>query len=332
MRPTLDAPARDAGGEEPLQGDTRPTDATPSSGEQASVEGHAAPASASLSARPRAPDPAAQESGHGDLVAGSPSQELARPPGPPFPVARSRDAEKPAPVARIARTRYGGTFFLLNALLALEIYGDFAHPFSRAVDGSPWRLLARVARALLGADHDPADPLWPLLDELAGPTDDALAEWPAEWRVAADWLAPFPETGWTWSVASGRMRVVHPAAFAVVDLPLEADAGAQLARELAPYGATATHGAGAGVSAGIWPECLADFLRARIHRALQTPTPDASVRLLLELPGRVCIDDARVDVHMSLAELPIEIRLAGLDRDPGWIPAAGRFLAFHFEL
>jgi len=36
-------------------------------------------------------------------------------------------------------------------------------------------------------------------------------------------------------------------------------------------------------------------------------------------------------VRLSLTELPLEIRLAGLDRDPGWIPAAGRFLAFHFS-
>ena len=36
-------------------------------------------------------------------------------------------------------------------------------------------------------------------------------------------------------------------------------------------------------------------------------------------------------VRLPLAELPIAIRLAGLDRDPGWIPAAGRSVAFHFE-
>ena len=26
-----------------------------------------------------------------------------------------------------------------------------------------------------------------------------------------------------------------------------------------------------------------------------------------------------------------EIRMAGLDRDPGWVPAAGRVISFHFE-
>jgi hypothetical protein len=36
-------------------------------------------------------------------------------------------------------------------------------------------------------------------------------------------------------------------------------------------------------------------------------------------------------INFALAELPIEIRIAGLDRDPGWVPAAGRFIAFHFH-
>jgi hypothetical protein len=38
-----------------------------------------------------------------------------------------------------------------------------------------------------------------------------------------------------------------------------------------------------------------------------------------------------VDVHLSLADLPLAIRVAGLDRDAGWIPAAGRDLRFHFS-
>jgi hypothetical protein len=38
----------------------------------------------------------------------------------------------------------------------------------------------------------------------------------------------------------------------------------------------------------------------------------------------------RLDIMLRLDELPIQIRLAGLDRDPGWVPAAGRTIAFHF--
>jgi hypothetical protein len=45
----------------------------------------------------------------------------------------------------------------------------------------------------------------------------------------------------------------------------------------------------------------------------------------------VHVTATHVDVMLSLADLPIAIRFAGLDRNPGWIPAAGRYLAFHFE-
>jgi hypothetical protein len=47
--------------------------------------------------------------------------------------------------------------------------------------------------------------------------------------------------------------------------------------------------------------------------------------------GRVTTTPAHLDVYFSLAAHPIEIRIAGLDRNPGWIPAAGRHVAFHFD-
>jgi hypothetical protein len=47
--------------------------------------------------------------------------------------------------------------------------------------------------------------------------------------------------------------------------------------------------------------------------------------------GRITTTPAHLDVYFSLAVHPIEIRLAGLDRNPGWIPAAGRHVAFHFD-
>jgi hypothetical protein len=229
-------------------------------------------------------------------------------------------------------TEYGGVFFLVNALLALEVYADFTQPRTHTIDVSPWRLLADLARILLGADAlDPHDALWPALAELAGPSegDDG---WPDAWRLDARWLEPFPEReGWTWSRIAGRLRIDHPAGFPVVDVPSEADAEAQLARELAPYAARASQAVGVVALGTGWFEALASFLRARVHRAIGAADAEASARLVLKFRARARLTDTRVDVHMSLADLPIEVRLAGLDRDPGWVPAAGRALAFHFD-
>jgi hypothetical protein len=53
--------------------------------------------------------------------------------------------------------------------------------------------------------------------------------------------------------------------------------------------------------------------------------------LLLERGARVCVTPVYLDIYLSLEELPISVRMAGLDRDPGWVPAAGRQIAFHFD-
>ena len=58
--------------------------------------------------------------------------------------------------------------------------------------------------------------------------------------------------------------------------------------------------------------------------------PASSPPALLRRAARVELSATRVDVDFDLAGHPIEIRMAGLDRDPGWIPAAGRSLAFRF--
>ncbi|HEU4882814.1 MAG TPA: hypothetical protein VFT45_11225, partial [Longimicrobium sp.] len=53
--------------------------------------------------------------------------------------------------------------------------------------------------------------------------------------------------------------------------------------------------------------------------------------LLCRHPARLAVSASAVDVHLSLADLPLPVRVAGLDRDAGWIPAAGRSLSFHFS-
>jgi hypothetical protein len=53
--------------------------------------------------------------------------------------------------------------------------------------------------------------------------------------------------------------------------------------------------------------------------------------ILIRRPGRMTRTPGHLDVHFSLEHHPIEIRLARLDRNPGWIPAAGLHVAFHFR-
>jgi hypothetical protein len=79
-----------------------------------------------------------------------------------------------------------------------------------------------------------------------------------------------------------------------------------------------------------WLDWLMPNLRHRLRRALG-PTPGVPLgRFVCAHRARVVVSATRLEVHFSLAELPLAIRLAGLDRDPGWVPAAGRSIAFRF--
>ncbi|HEY2962995.1 MAG TPA: hypothetical protein VGJ37_11300 [Pyrinomonadaceae bacterium] len=82
------------------------------------------------------------------------------------------------------------------------------------------------------------------------------------------------------------------------------------------------------------PAWLADLMptvRARLRLGLGLDETTDPGPLLMAHTGRVRVTATQIDVFLLLAELPIAIRFAGLDRDPGWVPAAGRFIAFHFQ-
>jgi hypothetical protein len=48
----------------------------------------------------------------------------------------------------------------------------------------------------------------------------------------------------------------------------------------------------------------------------------------LRVPGLVHHSRTHVDVVMDLEAISIPVRVAGLDRDPGWVPGLGRVVAF----
>src|SRR5689334_4667717 len=80
-----------------------------------------------------------------------------------------------------------------------------------------------------------------------------------------------------------------------------------------------------------WLSHLMPKVRARLRAALALKSNNDIAKILCRHYARVCATDTHVDVYFNLADLPLAVRFAGLDRDPGWVPAAGRFILFHFD-
>jgi hypothetical protein len=79
-----------------------------------------------------------------------------------------------------------------------------------------------------------------------------------------------------------------------------------------------------------WAEHIA-ALRERITQAVGAAENVDVPAFVCRHDGAIEVTATTVHVHLRLVALDLSIRIAGLDRDPGWIPAAGRGVRFHFD-
>jgi hypothetical protein len=242
----------------------------------------------------------------------------------------------------VVETRFGGVFYLLNLGLYLNLYRDFTEPAGTEIDLNVWDFVALLALEFLGRKIKD-DAVWTLLARLAGrENEEELGQGfapPDEWRMPPEWLETFQTNRkWLWLKTGGRLVVRHPAGFSVIDVPLGDDPENQLENELKIYEKNffrLAKGDSKNFSerfspSVIWLKNLAEYARKRLLQALNLPTPKQINRILFERPAKITVTATHFDAVFSLADLPLEVRLSGLDRNPAWIPAAGKFVKFHF--
>lgn len=240
----------------------------------------------------------------------------------------------------IIRTKFGGVFYLLNLGLYLGLYRDFSAPLGDEIDLNIWDFVALLSREFLG-EKIQNDPVWSLLKRLAGRGDEDFGNdvtESGEWRISLDWLKTFTsKEKWFWSKKNDRLIVRHSKDFCVLDVEKN-DSENQLEDELKIYEKYFSEIVEAenlenlsGLSTSErWLKNLFGFAEHRLLQALEIESRDDLNNILFEQPATVAVSEMHFNATFRLADLPLQIRFSGLDRDPGWIPAAGKFVGFHF--
>lgn len=236
----------------------------------------------------------------------------------------------------IIETNFGGVFYLLNLALYLKLYRDFTEAGEAEIDLNLWDFVALLGLKFTG-EKIKNDAVWQLLKRLAGrKADKDLGkdfDSPDEWRILAEWLKTF-QTNEKWIFATDGKRLVvrHPAAFSVIDVRLRNDLESQLKDELKIYRKDLSEiieGEFVDFPDTFWGN-LTEYIERRLRQALNLQTRKQITEILFECRATAMVTPTHLDVTFRLADLPFAVRLCGLDRDAGWIPAAGKFVKFHF--
>jgi hypothetical protein len=190
-------------------------------------------------------------------------------------------------------TRLAGVLYLLNLLDRLGLPDRIDRRW-RVGELSGWALVEVLGRGLLD-DHDRPDdghdPLWRLLGRLDGRP---------------------PGT---------------PVGFDLHDLELD-----ELGPDAGPGDPGRVEAASGPLLAAVapgtrrWLGSVTPVVRRRLAGELGLAPADAVAEL--RVPGLVHHSRTHVDVVMDLEAISIPVRVAGLDRDPGWVPGLGRVVAF----
>jgi hypothetical protein len=209
-------------------------------------------------------------------------------------------------------TELGGVLCLINVMEHLGLPECFEDSWRLASAVGALGTLEVLARALAGAmpPHLRGDPIWPMLAKLDGrepgapPRCDGLGArlpgLPAAWRAML--------------VDDKSIAAASPA-----PAPADEDAIAVLRCDGWPQPLIE------------WVALVTPFLEWRINRALATESFAQARSCLLEVPARVYVSETHIDLVMSIDNVRMPLRMAGLDRSPGWVRSMQRVVLFHFE-
>lgn len=254
----------------------------------------------------------------------------------------------------VISTELGGVLYLINLMVRLELPDLFEDDHCLASTAGPWGTLEAVARGLLGpqAEHFSDDGMWTALAHLddrdpetppgaSFPPPEAFS-CPSAWIEESGGL----EGPLCWHASGGRMRVWNDT-YLLADHPQhDADPAAGVGHvaqwySLSPAGIRFSDvpdpwwgrsgPSEVAPTLAAWTARAIPFLRYRLTSALGCPLDTDLVSTLFAVPGVLHLSSMHVDWTAPLDAVSLSVRLAGLDRDPGWEPSFARVILFHFD-
>jgi hypothetical protein len=251
-------------------------------------------------------------------------------------------------------TALGGALYFINLLVHLDLPQCFESACRLASTVGTAGTLEALARALLPTlpPKLAEDPIWAVLarldQRLPGEPPRAQGLRTDELRLPATWVEiPGGDAcALRWGTLGNRLLVWSDAGYLLLDVPLHGDPVRQVRAELSRYAAAGLNRPAQQSNVRDCPYAALDHLRAlrwrdgllrwlefavpairhRLGRALGKATDEAwdPLQEIARCPGRVHLTD-------SLQSISTPLRLAGLDRSPGWVAGLGRVVLFHFQ-
>ena len=261
------------------------------------------------------------------------------------------------------RTRLGGVLYLINLMQQLKLPACFERDLQLASQLGAWGTLEALARVLL-SDADVEllnDPLWSVLTGLDNRQPGVLPGnglmGANRYRLPAPWWALLPaieKPAFFWALRKKQLRIWSDFGFVLIDRPEGNNVTKGCLRvALQPYfssidsvqilrrsyaDAPLNHFRGPwldGMSSALldWLALIVPFIRFYLRSTLNLRSENISElsKFVFFHPGELHVTASHVDLIMTLDTISLPIRMAGLDRNPGWLADFGRVMRFYFD-
>jgi len=200
-------------------------------------------------------------------------------------------------------TRLAGVFYLVNLMEYLDLPACFEEQCQLESRVGAWGTLELLARALLDNRYPEieSDPLWEALAHLDNREKGTLPG--GDFYYTGDYTLPG-----IWreklQITRNKAAVRHPFNLSGLNPYLEK-----------------------------WVSFVLPYIRDYLRRLVKPPEGEETdiIEILLFGNARLYVTAAHVDIVMGLGDISLPVRLAGLDRDPGWKPRFARVFLFHFN-